>query len=120
MHVDHRLAVFDAHLVEDRVAQDAGIVDDAVDPAEMVDRRLDDLAGGDGFRDRLEVGDGRAAALLDLLDHFLGGRGARARAVGGDAEIVDDDLGAFGGAEQRDLAADAAARAGDDDDFVLQ
>ena len=41
-------------------------------------------------------------------------------AVGGAAGIVDHDLGAFGGAEQRDLAADAAARAGDDDDFVLQ
>ena len=107
-------------LVEDHVAQDAGIVDDAVEPAEMIGRRLHDLAGGDRFRHRLEIGDRGAAALLDLLDHFLGGCGADAGAVGGAAGIVDDDLGAFGGAEQRDLAADAAACAGDDDDFVLQ
>ena len=110
----------DAHVVEDHVAQDAGIVDDAVEPAEMIDRRLHDLAGGDRFRDRLEIGDRGAAALLDFLDHFLGGRGAVARAVGGAAGIVDHDLGALGGAQQRDLAADAAARAGDDDDFILQ
>ncbi len=120
MHLDDGLEGFHAHFVEDHVAQDAGIVDDAVEPAEMIGRRLDDLAGGDRFRHRLEIGDRGAAALLDLLDHFLGGRGARSGAVGGDAGIVDHDLGAFGGAEQRDLAADAAACAGDDDDLVLQ
>ena len=43
-----------------------------------------------------------------------------ARAVGGAAGIVDHDLGAFRGAQQRDLAADAAARAGDDDDFAVE
>ena len=107
--------------VEDRVAQDAGIVDDAVEPAEMCRSRvLTILLAGIASATRLEVGDRRAAALLDLLDHFLGGRGARSGAVGGAAGIVDHDLGAFGGAEQRDLAADAAAGAGDDDDFVLQ
>ncbi len=41
-------------------------------------------------------------------------------AVGRAAGIVDHDLGALSSAEQRDLAADAAARAGDDDDLVLQ
>ena len=48
------------------------------------------------------------------------GEALDARAVGGAAGIVDHDLGAFGGAEQRDLAADAAAGAGDDDDFVVE
>jgi NAD(P)-dependent dehydrogenase (short-subunit alcohol dehydrogenase family) len=42
------------------------------------------------------------------------------RKAGGTAGIVDHNLGALGRAEQRDLAANAAARAGDDDDFVLQ
>ncbi len=120
MHLDDGFEGFDAHAVEDHVAQNAGIVDDAVELAEMIGRHLDDLAGGNGFRDRLEIGDRRAAALLDLLDHFFGGRGTGSRAVGGDAGIVDHDLGAFRRTEQRDFLADAAARAGDDDDFVLQ
>ena len=120
VHLDDGLEGFHAHFVEDHVAQNAGIVDDAVEPAEMVGRRLDDPAGGNGFRHRLEVGDRGAAALLDFLDHFLGGCGARSRAVGGPAGIVDHDLGARGSADQRDLAADAAACAGDDDDFILQ
>ena len=120
MDLDDGLEGFHAHLVEDHVAQNAGIVDHAVEPAEMVGRRLHDLARGDRFRHRLEVGDRSTAALLDLLDHFLGGGCARTSAVGRDAGIVDDDLGAFGGAEQRDLAPDAAAGAGDDDDFILQ
>jgi hypothetical protein len=106
--------------VEDHVAQDAGIVDDAIEPAEMIGRGLHDLAGGDRFRHRLEIGNRRAAALLDLLDHLLGGRSARTGTVGGDAGIVDDDLGAFRRAQQRDLPPDAAACAGDDDDLVLQ
>ena len=109
-----------AHLVEDHVAQDAGIVDDAVEPAEMVGRGLDDPAGGDRLRHALEVGDRCAASLLDLLDHFFGGRRAGAGAIGGNAGIVDHDFGALRRAQQRDLAPDAAACAGDDDDFVLQ
>ena len=120
MHLDDGFESLHAHFVENHVTEDAGIVDDAVKPAEMIGRRLDDLAGGDRFRHRFEVGNRGAAALLDLLDHFLGGGCARTGAVSGNAGIVDHDLGAFGGAEQRDLAPDAAAGAGDDDDFVLQ
>ena len=74
------------------------------------------LARRDGLGHGLEIGHRRAAALPDFLDHLLGRRGARAGAIGGDAGIVDDDLGAFGRAQQRDLAPDAASRAGDDDD----
>jgi hypothetical protein len=86
----------------------------------MIGRGLHDLARGDRFRHRLEVGNCSTAALLDLLDHFLGGRSVRTGAISGNAGIVDHDLGAFGRAEQRDFTADATARAGDDDDLVLQ
>src|SRR5262249_28170358 len=120
VHLDDGLEGFHAHLVEDHVAQDAGIVDDAVEAAEMVGRRLDDLACRDRFGHRLEVGHGNPAALLDLRAPFPGRRRRVARAVGGPAGIVDHNLGAFGGAEQRDLAPDAAACAGYDDDLVLQ
>ncbi|MGY3080754.1 hypothetical protein ACVWZZ_007162 [Bradyrhizobium sp. LM6.10] len=119
MNLDDGLERLHAHLVEDHVAQDAGIVDDAVEPAEMIGRGLHDLAGGDGFGHRLEIGDRGAAALLDLLDHFLSGGCARTGAVGGATGIVDHDLGAFRRAEQRDLAPDAAPCTGNDDDLVL-
>src|ERR1700728_4118673 len=36
------------------------------------------------------------------------------------AGIIDHDLRAFRGTQQRDLAADAAPGAGNDDDFVLE
>ena len=66
------------------------------------------------------VGDGLAAHGLDLVDDLLGGRAVVARAVDGAAEVVDDDLGALGGEQQRVLAADAAARAGDDGDASVE
>ncbi len=120
MNLDDGLEGVDAHAVEDRVAQDAGIVDDAVQPAETVDRHLDDLAGRDRFGDGLEIRHRRAAALLDFLDHFLRRRRACSRTVGGDAGIVDHDLGALRRAEQGDLTADAAPGAGDDDGFAFE
>src|SRR3954468_22629122 len=120
MHFDDGLESIDAHAMENCVTQDAGIVNDAIELAKSIEGGLDDLAGGDCFRDSFEIRNAGAAPLLDLLDHSLSRRSVGARAVGGDAGIVDDDLGAFCGAKQRDLAPDAAPRAGYDDDFVLQ
>jgi hypothetical protein len=120
MHLDDGLEGVDTHAMEDRVAQDAGIVDHAVEPAVGVDRHLDDPAGGDRLRDGFEIRHRHPAALLDLLDHFLGRGGARPRTVSGAAGIVDHHLGAFGRAQQRDLAPNAATGAGDDDDVVLE
>src|SRR5213596_2385588 len=54
--------IFHKMSVEDHVAQNAGIVDDAVEPAEMIGRGLHDLARGDRFRHRLEIGHRNAAA----------------------------------------------------------
>jgi hypothetical protein len=103
-----------------RVAQDAGVVDDAVELAEGIDRGLDDSAGGNGFGDGFEIGDRNAAALLDFFRHFFRRRGARSRAIGSDARIVDHDLCAFRRAEQRNLPPDAAPRAGDDDGLAVE
>ncbi len=56
-----------------------------------------------------------------FLDDLLGrSRAIAARTVGADAGIVDDNLGAFSGAEQRNATADAAARAGDDNDLAVE
>jgi hypothetical protein len=120
MDLDDHLEGVDRHLVEDRVAQDAGIVHHTVDAAIGVHRLLDDLAGRNGFGDRLEIGDGGAAGLGDFLDDFFRRCGAGAGAIGGHAGIVDDDLGTFSGAEHRNAAADAASRAGDDDDLAVE
>ena len=49
-----------------------------------------------------------------------GRRDVGAGAVVGAAEVVDDDLRAFAGEQQRVLAADAAARAGDDCDPAVK
>ena len=57
---------------------------------------------------------------LDLVDHLLGRRAVVARAVDGPAEVVHDHLGALLGEQQRVLAADAAARPGDDGDAPVE
>ena len=58
--------------------------------------------------------DGFAAHRLDLVDHLLRGGTVLTDAVRVAAEVVDDDLGAFGREQQRVLATEAAARTGDD------
>src|SRR5260370_7247366 len=71
MHLDDGFEGVDAHAMEDRVAQDAGIVDDAVELAEAVDRHLDDLAGGNGFGDGLEIPHPTAPPPLFFLPPLL-------------------------------------------------
>ena len=55
-----------------------------------------------------------AAHGLDLVDHLLRGRPVVAGPVDVAAEVVDHDLGALRGEEQRVLAAEATSCAGDD------
>ena len=64
-HVDavDEVPVLLGDLLERRVAEDAGVVDDDVDLAEGVDRRLDDLRA---VLDGVVVRDGLAARVLDL------------------------------------------------------
>src|SRR5207237_480477 len=94
--------------------------DHDVELAELVERAPDQavcaLAGGYA----VVVGDGVAAGRLDLGDHLVRHFPTLAPAVPIAAEIVDHDLGAFAREEQGVLAADAAARAGDDRDFSVE
>ena len=120
MHLHHRLEIIDAHLVEEAVAQDAGIVDDAVDAPEALDGLAHDAFGGGGIGDAGAIGDGLATGGADGIHHLMSGLLILARAIGAAAQIVDHDPGALGGGQQRDLAPDPAARPGDDDDFALQ
>jgi hypothetical protein len=57
---------------------------------------------------------------LDLLDDLLGRGHISAGAICCAARIVDHDLRALGRCQQRYLASDAAARAGDDHNLAVQ
>ena len=113
VHVDDRLEVLGLELGEALVAQDPGVVHEDVDPAEVVERGLDDRLAAFGRGDRVVVGCGLAAGLDDLLHGRVGHAAAAAAAVGRAAEVVHDD----GRAAARELEgvglAEAAARAGD-------
>ncbi len=101
---------------EHPVPQEASVVDDHVETAEVVDRRLDELARAGEVGYIGAVRDGFAAGLTDLVHDLAGGTGRAAAAVELRAEVVDDDLGALPSKLQGMGAANAAARARHDDD----
>ena len=95
----------------ERAAEKLGIA-----PAELVDRLLHEPFGSGEVGDVLAVGGRLAARGLDLGHDLLGRRevGALAREAG--AEVVDDDLRAALGEQERVAAPDTASRASDDRD----
>src|SRR5690606_2053573 len=107
------LPIVIGHLVETGVAKDAGVVDDDVDAAELVERGLNNAFA---VLDRVVAGDGLAAGGHNLVDDAVGGRLARPLAVHAAAEVIDDDAGSPRSKEQRVGSAQPAARAGDDGD----
>lgn len=73
MHLeDGHVPVFEGHLVERAVAQDARVADHTVHGPELVDRRLDDVLSALGLGDGVVVGDRTTAGFLDLGDHLVG------------------------------------------------
>jgi hypothetical protein len=108
----------DAHAMEDRIPQDAGVVYDPIELAVGIDRHLDDFTRGQSFSDGFEIRNRSAPALLDLVDDFFGRCRTIARTVRVNAGVIYNNFGTLGGTEKGDLAADAAARASDDDDLV--
>ena len=119
VHLDHRVPLRLAHVGEHAVAQDAGVVDEDVEAAEGVDGGLHEALGAVPVADVVGVGDGLAAHGLHLVDHLLGRAGVVALAVHRAAEVVDHDLGAVVGEEERVLAADPPPGARDDRDATL-
>ena len=65
--------------MEEAVAQDAGVVDHAVDAAEGVERAFDDARAAARFRHAVVVGDRLAAGRDDLVDDALRRRVVAAR-----------------------------------------
>jgi hypothetical protein len=114
MHTDNCVPFVLSHVGEHAVAQDAGIVDQDVEPAEGFDRMVDQVLGAGPVADVVAVGDRLAARRADFRHHLVGGRGVGAAAVDACAEIVDHDLGAVRGQHQRMLAPQSPAGAGHD------
>ena len=97
MHLHDDIEIVEGHLGERLVAEDASVIDEDVDLAERVDGGLDHVGGAHPVGDAVIVGDGLAAGLFDLVDDGVGRRVGAALAVGRDAGIIDDDLGAARG-----------------------
>jgi hypothetical protein len=114
--VPFRLVHVETHLV----AQDAGVVDEHVEPAEGVDRLVHECFGAAPRRDAVVVRDRVAALRLDLVDHLLRGCGVGSFATRRAAEVVHDHRGTFGCEEQRVRTTDTAAGTGDDRDLAVE
>src|SRR6185503_798088 len=102
------------------IAQDAGVVDDDVDPAERVDRGLDDAVRRLPVRDAVGARDRRAAFRLDLVDDLLRRAGVLAFARDRGADVIHDHLRALGGHRVREIPPDSAAGAGDHHYLALE
>ncbi len=114
VHVDHGIPVGLLHVEDHAVAEDAGVVDEDVEPAELVDGLFDHPSGLVEVGDIGPVDDRFAAGRADLVDDAPGRSHIATRSVDITPEIVDDDLGAPGSQQQSVLAPDTPPRSGDD------
>lgn len=69
VHLHNEVPVLILHVLEADIPEDAGIVDEHVDPAKGLDRRLDDLVS---ILNRVVVRDGLAAGGCDFVDDSVG------------------------------------------------
>jgi hypothetical protein len=118
--VDDRVPFLLGHVHDHPVPQDPGVVHQHVQVAERVDRGLDEALGPFPVGHVVHVGHALAAHGLDLVDHLLRRRPVVAGPVDVAAEVVDHDLGALGGEEQRVLAAEATSCTGDDGNAAVE
>jgi hypothetical protein len=109
----------EGHVRERPVAQDAGVVDEDVEPAELLDRRGDQSLGPRLVGDVVAVHHGLPAERPDVVDDLLRGPDRGPGAVNFGAEVVDDHIGPLAGELERMLTPDAPAGAGDHDDTTL-
>ena len=100
------------HVDEHAVAEDAGVVHEDVELAELADRERHQRLRPLPTRGVVDAGDRAAAAGADLGRDLLGRAGVVARSVVRHAGIVDDDRHALLGQQQRVLTAETAAGAG--------
>jgi hypothetical protein len=92
MNVQDSFEILVRHLIEGSAANDACIVDENIDPAVTIQRRLDHRFAALGCRNRLGACDGIAPRYPDLLDHLFCGSGIGSLPVHTDARVIDNDL----------------------------
>ena len=109
--VHHQVPVLLGHLEEQVVAGDAGVVDQHVDPAELVDHALHGGLGG-GRVDDVAADAHRAGTVGELEP-------AGSLLSGGLVEVEDRDGGALAREALRDAEADASRCSGDDGDTAV-
>ena len=110
MYVEHRLELLVGHLLDGRVPSVTGIVDDDVEPAQLLDGRPHEAFGETGLRHVAIDRDRLAADRLDLINHRL------ARRI---VESLTRPSRHDGRVSAR-CAADTAPRAGYQGDFSCQ
>ena len=120
MNIDHGAPFVGAHVVEEAVAQDAGIVDDGVDPPEGIERLLDHAVRRRPVGHAVAVGACLATGRPNLIHHGLSPRAILAFARHARAQVIDQHPCALGCQGQRKLTANAATGPGDQHHLVLQ
>jgi len=110
-----RFEILRRHLVENRVSKDAGIVYHRIHSPKGLAGLLHHPVRGIPVPDRLGVRHCFPASCTDLVHDLLRDGYVATDARRGRPEVIHDDLSSFCGGEQRDPAAYAAARTGDDD-----
>jgi hypothetical protein len=108
VHLDHRIPLVLGHIRQHAVAQDAGIVDEDIEPAEGVDGLLDHGLRALPIAYIGRIGDSRAAGLLDGVHYGRGCSCIGARAIDAGADVVDHDLGAMGRKQEGVLASESS------------
>ena len=119
--VDDRVPLVLGHVEAHLVAEDAGVVDEHVEPTEGLDRLVDERLGAGPVAAVVVVGDGLAAGVGDLVDDLL--RRAlcpRPRPSAAPPRSLTTTAAPSAREQQRLLATDAASRAGDDRDLAVE
>ena len=120
VHRDDGVPVGLVHVEDHLVAEDAGVVDDDVEPAERLDRLVDHRPRAGERRDVAGVGDRLTAPATDHVDDGLGDGLVGALTARRAAEVVDDDLGPGIGQLHRVPAPDAVPSASDDGHLAIE
>ena len=119
--VDDDVPLLFGHVEDHPVAQDAGVVDQDVQPAEVVQGLLYHPLAGGHVGDRVVVGDGVAAGVLDRGHHLVGRRRLTVQfAALRAAVVVDHHPRALGSQQERMSASDPASGAGHNRDAAVK
>jgi hypothetical protein len=108
VHANDGVPFFFAAADEHPVAHEASVVDDGIEPTELVDRLPHERLGLLPIRNVRAVGHRLAAHVPNRLHHLVRRALATAFAAVAHAEVVDDDFRALPRKLERMLAADAA------------